>query len=1306
MTERLSELFEEQAALSPDAICVISGNKRYTYKEIEESANQIAHWLIKKGIKNNDIIAILVDNPVDFYQIMLGVLKAGAGYLALDPRFPDKRIEYILQDAKAKLLITTKNSFRTTLIASDNIIPFEKTKANLSIEPGSKPILAPGNKDDLCYVIYTSGTTGNPKGIAISQGAVINYVKVALQLYGVNKQDRIYQGFKVAFDAALEEIWMAFASGATLVASASREVREGAALIEFLNFHQITFFSTVPTLLAMLTPDIPTLRILILGGEVCTKTLISPWMREDLRIFNTYGPSEATIIATCLECKPESEITLGKPLNNYDVAILDEQLQPVPQGAVGELCISGVGLALGYINNPEMTAQKFVYPAFSGQRFYRSGDLAFINEKGEIEYKGRMDEQVKLRGYRIEIAEIETRICQDKAVANAAVTVHESSSGMKFLVAYIIPREVGVLDVEKLKKSLQSALPFFMIPSLFEMVEDFPRLPSGKLDKKSLPKPQLSNTLNDQDYVPAATDMEKKIAAIWEAVLNISPISVEAHFFKHLGGHSLAAAKIVSAMRSEESMRGVSMVDIFENATIRQLARVMEKSQESAATENTQTTDHATLSFSLYEKMQRTICYTLQGLVSLFLIVLPSWYFCIILLLAITMSLVTTGLPLMSVVPYWIAFIVLLEPALILFSIITKWLLLGRIKPGKYKLWGWFYLRWWVVKQIQDLAPVEHLIGSPFIIYYYRMMGAKIGKYCYIGTDQLDSFDLISMGDNSSLCSDVIASGYKVENGWLKIGTIRIGNNCFIGTNSVLSLNTILKNGAKLGEQSMLSEGSIIPENDTFSGSPGKPGNIELDMSSEVVPKKLSAAYLFCNFGLLLLMELVYIIAMIPGLALIVNYSNLVIYSAWNLMWVIPVASLSLIFLLLLQISLLKKIAKPIKKGAYPLHSFAYLKIWFVDRLLALGLKTMEPLYGTIYSASWFRLLGADIGKNSELSTVNFTFPEMLHIGQDSFIADSSILGPARIYKGCYFISPVYLGNRVFIGNSALIPANTVIGDNCLIGCATLPPKKTPSHTNWIGTPALFLPQRERHASFKEQETYAPLLSSKIGRGIVELFRIFLPSIFLLCILTLDIITLTYLRRILGFSYSLLLFPFFSIVYTLLVVNIVICLKWLLIGTYKKTEVAMWKPFVWYSELITSLYDSVVVVYLLEALTGTPFISHFLRNLGVKIGKNVFINTPYFSEFDLVTINDRVSLNRESIIQTHLYEDRIFKMSSITLESDVSVGDRSILLYGTLMKTHSTLDSLSLLMKGEILYPQSHWEGIPAKRIYCSQFKD
>lgn len=1298
MTERLSELFEKQVDLNPDAVCVIHGNRHFTFGEIEEYANKIANWLIEKSVKPNDIIAILVDNPVNFYIIMLGTLKAGAAYLPLDPGYPVKRIEYILNDAPIKLFITSKNIFKEDILPIEKVVQFEKIKPVLITQSSARPVLKDFSHDNLCYVIYTSGTTGTPKGIAIPNDAAINYVKGASKLYGVTKNDRVYQGFKVAFDASIEEIWMAFANGATLISSASREVKEGAALIDFLNFHRITFFSTVPTLLAMLTPDIPTLKILVLGGEVCSKELIAPWIREGLRIFNTYGPSEATIIATCLECKKDAPVTLGKAIPNCDICILDKNLQRVPDGKEGELCIGGLGLALQYINNPEMTEKKFIIPPFTDKRYYRSGDLAFINKQGEIEYKGRIDEQVKLRGYRIEIGEIEAQINADKNVSNSAVVVHEFGTGMQFLVAYIIPKKEAVLDIEKLKKNLQAILPFYMIPSLFEIVQNFPVLPSGKVDKKSFQKPQLSHILDENKYVPPETEMEKKITKIWEDVLKIAPISVESHFFKHLGGHSLAAAKIVSAMRADKTLQNVSMVDIFENATIRKLSKIMEKIIK--ANMKAKEAEEKNNAENLLGKMQKWICFSLQALISMALIVLPTWYFCLVLLMALTLTLIMTNMSFLSMLPYWIAFLILLEPALITLGIVLKWVLLGRIKPGKYKLWGWYYLRWWIVKQVQDLASVEYLIGSPFIIFYYRLMGVKIGKNCYIGTDQLDSYDLVSIGDNTSLCSDVIASGYKVEDGWLKIGSIKIGKNCFVGANSVLSLNTKIENGGKLGEQSMLSEGSTIPENETFIGSPGKPGVFDLYMP--ILNQKVSNKLLiyFCNFLLLVLIDLIYFCAVLPGIALLVIVNEQ--YNLMHLAWAIPVAAMSSLFLLVLQIFIFKKIFGPIKKGIYSLNSIAYLKIWFTDRLMALALKTLEPLYGTIFSASCFRLLGAKIGKNSELSTVNFTFPEMLHIGKDSFIADSSILAPARIYQGYYSIAPVYLGNRVFVGNSALLSGNTVIGDNCLIGCVTLSPKSVPSGTNWIGTPALFLQQREAHGKFGENETYSPPLVAKIARGIVECFKIFLPSFFLFFILALDIMTFIHLLENFSFLISILVFPFFSIVYTVLVVNIIIVLKWLLIGKYKKTEIAMWHPYVWCSELITSLYDTVIVPYFLEALTGSPLISPFLRNLGVKVGKDVFINTPYFSEFDLVTIMDEVSLNRECIMQTHLYEDRIFKMSSITLESHVSVGDRSILLYGTLMKTYSTLDNLSLLMKGETLYPHSHWEGVPAKRLYRS----
>ena len=668
------------------------------------------------------------------------------------------------------------------------------------------------------------------------------------------------------------------------------------------------------------------------------------------------------------------------------------------------------------------------------------------------------------------------------------------------------------------------------------------------------------------------------------------------------------------------------------------------------------------------------------------------------------------GLTLNQILFLWGGFLLLLEPALIGICVLVKWLLLGKIKPGKHKLWGWYYLRWWIVNHVQGMASIDQLVGSPFIILYYRLMGAKIGKNCHLATEQLNSFDLISIGDNSSLCADVIASGYKVENGWLQIGSIQIGENCFIGANSVLSLNTKIENGGKLGEQSLLPEGAIIREDVSMVGSPCHPGVVELaeitmENLSKPKPGSLSACFhVFCNFLLLTILELVYLVAAAPGILLVINYC----YKNSNFMsifWTIPLAAMILISGLFIQIFLLKKILGPIKQGQYSIKSFSYLKIWFIERLMALGLKTLEPVYGSIYAAKWFSLLGAKIGKNSELSTVIFTFPEMLKIGSECFIADSCLLSPARVYNGYLNLSPIHLADRVFIGNGALIPANAKLRSNCLIACSSISPKVAPNNTSWIGTPPVYLPGRQK-SEFSEEKTYSPNIKLKIARGIIELIRIVLPPLFLYFILTLDIITFMKLREHFNLLTTTFLFPFFAVLYVVFVVNIIIFLKWILIGEYTKNEAPMWSISVWLSEFITSLYDTIVTPFFLEALLGTPFIAVVLRGFGAKIGKYAFINTPYFSEFDLVTIGDRVCLNSECIIQTHLYEDRVFKMQPITIENDCSIGDRSIILYGTLVQHHSSLGNLSLLMKGEVLYSNSFWEGNPTKRIYHSQPKE
>lgn len=1305
--DTLQSFFEKQYSLFPDKVCLICDRTETTYRSIEESANQLANWLVAQGTKPDDIIGVLIDRSTDLYIIMLGILKAGAAYLPIDSGYPHDRIEYILEDTQISLLLTNKN-YEDINFPPDKLINYESIKPDLLTKSKEKPSVPTLTPDNLCFVIYTSGTTGTPKGIAISHASLCNYVQCALQIYGVTDQDRIYQGFTIGFDASMEEIWLAFASGGVLITSSAQAVQEGGALEEFLNFNKITVFSTVPTMLAMLESSLPSLRILILGGEIASGWLITSWIRPGLRIFNTYGPAEATIISTYYECKANKEVTIGKPIPNCEIFILDDQLKPVDQGERGEICIAGAGLARGYINKPELTNEKFIlYPQDMSKRIYRTGDIGRINDDGNIEYITREDDQVKLRGFRVEPQEIENEVRSLAGIRDTAVVVKELTEDLESLICYVVLKDKSPLTTLEIQKKLRKKLPRYMIPSIFMILPSFPKMRNGKIDKKLLPTPELNDIKKTFDYSEPTTSSEKKITTIWEKILGMSPISINSDFFGELGGHSLAAAKVISEMRLQhKEMSNASLLDIFENSTIEQLAKKIDDFKESKDADDSESGPYLGPK-NIIDKVQYYICVFFQALVSLVLVTISPWHFLIIMLISVTFTYnyyaILTGEQLAL---FFLAFFFLLEPSLILFGIVMKWLLLGKIKPGEYKVWSFYYMRWWIVNQVQDLAPIDHLVGSPFITFYCRLMGAKIGKNCYIGTDVFNAFDLFSMGDNSSLGADVIVSGYKIENGWLKIGSIKIGDNCFVGTNSVLSINTELKNGSKLGEHSLLAMGQTIPEGESLIGSPARSGEVELpDTDNKISSNSIIKNFLhgICQYLLLMLIEVVYITSVTPGIILIVYYC----YTTGeyiNCLWAVPLSAFMFMFFFFLQIFFLKKIFRPLKKGDYSLKSYGYLKIWFCERLMGLSLGTMESLYGTVFTASWFRLLGAKIGKKSEIATLNFSLPDMLNIGQECFVGDGAILAPARVYNGYIRLQPVYLGNRVFIGNGALIPQHTKLNNNCLIACAsTTPGDIVASNSSWIGTPAMFLPRLNLSTSYPEIKTYEPTRGSLVTRGIIEFFKIFLPPICLYGILSLDVIAFVTLNNAYSLLVAILIFPFCSITFVMSEVFLIILLKWLLIGNYKNVTTPMYSSFVYRSELFTSLYDHVMVPFLLEALLGTPFISFFLRILGAKIGKYTVINSTYISEFDLVEIGDGTCINKDSTIQSHLFEDRVFQTGTIKIGESCTIGDRSILLYDTVMQSYSTLDDLSLLMKGEILYKSSEWAGIPAERIYRSK---
>src|SRR5438034_1552058 len=442
----LHEIFEVQADARPEAVAVMFDREETTYADLEARANRLARHLRSRGVQRGSLVAMLLPRSADAYAALLGILKAGAAYVPLDPEYPADRVAYILENCAASALVTVAElavrhaGFGGAVIRVD--ADGETIDAESSIRL-PRNVVGVGPRD-LCYVIYTSGSTGRPKGVMIEHRSACHLVGAEGCIFNVRPEDRVYQGFSLAFDASVEEVWLAFRSGATLVAATPEMAHAGPDLSRLLAERRVTVLSCVPTLLSMLAEDVPTVRLLIFGGETCPDQLVERWSRPGRRLVNTYGPTEATVIATYSDLSPGKPVTIGRAVPGYRVYLLDDGLRPVPNGEIGELWIGGAGVARGYVGLPGSTEARFLPDPFvpsdeTDARIYRTGDLGRINGEGNIEFHGRADSQVKIRGFRVELAEIESVMMQADGVRAAACAVREDVPGVQQLVGYVVP---------------------------------------------------------------------------------------------------------------------------------------------------------------------------------------------------------------------------------------------------------------------------------------------------------------------------------------------------------------------------------------------------------------------------------------------------------------------------------------------------------------------------------------------------------------------------------------------------------------------------------------------------------------------------------------------------------------------------------------------------------------------------------------------------------------------------------------------------------------------------------------------------
>ena len=582
------QLIEDQAERTPDAIAVVYHSHAISYHELNRYANRLAYQLRNAGIGPEVLVAISATRSVELVVALLAVMKAGGGFLPLDPTYPRDRLAYMLSDSRAALLLTQHN-----LLAS---LPYEDLPVILlddilkdTHEFAGRDDRNPNNLvtgDNLAYVIYTSGSTGQPKGAVNPHRGIPNMAEAYLRMMQKWPGSRVLQFSSLSFDASLIEILPCLLGGATIVMADREELLPGQPLAHTLHSQSITHVTLPPSILALLDDkDFPNLRVVASAGEACSQDTITRWSRGR-RLINAYGPTECTVWSSGnVYINSQAQPTIGYPLSNIQIYILDEFLHPVPIGIPGELCIGGLGVGLGYLNRPSITAEKFIPNPFSrlpGERLYRTGDKARFLPDGQIEYLGRIDFQVKIHGLRIELGEIESQLSRQPGVAEVVVIVREDRPGDKRLVAYIIPAPGQTLSKHTLTAALRQQLPVYMVPSAFVFLDSFPHSPGGKVDRRGLPPPIELRPDVGVAYEMPGTEIERFIARVWQDALGVDRVGIHDNFFE-LGGHSLLTVEVHQKLQERFGQK-ISLIDIFQFPTIHTLAEHLETSGDANPT--------------------------------------------------------------------------------------------------------------------------------------------------------------------------------------------------------------------------------------------------------------------------------------------------------------------------------------------------------------------------------------------------------------------------------------------------------------------------------------------------------------------------------------------------------------------------------------------------------------------------------------------------------------------------------------------------------------------------------------------------
>ena len=580
---RADELFAEQARLRPDEVAVTSDDGRLTYGELDVRVNGLAHHLQSLGVGPEVLVAICVERSIDMVVGLLGIMRAGGAYVPVDPGFPRERQQFMLEDAAVQVVVTQERLLPQLNVDGAAVVCLDRDATTI-IGTNASPPPCGSTPDNLAYVIYTSGSTGRPKGVQISHRALVNFLTTMRDRPGLNEDDTLVAVTTLSFDIAGLELYLPLAAGGRVVIASQAVAADPRRLGALMEESGATVVQATPTTWRMLIESgwsgRPGLKVLC-GGEALPTILAEQLLERGLELWNMYGPTETTIWSAIRPLSAGQPLTIGRPIANTALYILDDALQPMPVGVAGELHIGGDGVARGYLNRPELTAEKFIPHPFDpapGARVYKTGDLARYRDDGEIVFLGRRDHQVKLRGFRIELGEIETALMRQPEITTAVAVTREDAPGDVRLVAYVVSTGGTPETAGELRRALTEVLPSYMVPSAIVLLDELPLTPNGKIDRKALPEPQQQRPGAASSLVQPRTKLEEQLVDVWEAELGISPIGVTDDFFM-LGVTSIVAARLLA--RIERQLGGsLPLGALFRAPTIESLARLLEHGTE------------------------------------------------------------------------------------------------------------------------------------------------------------------------------------------------------------------------------------------------------------------------------------------------------------------------------------------------------------------------------------------------------------------------------------------------------------------------------------------------------------------------------------------------------------------------------------------------------------------------------------------------------------------------------------------------------------------------------------------------------